>query len=77
MFYFNFEKYILNSKNYYLNLTFKYELSQPCFEESVRITLALPEWELGSLSGLLKVQSLIAGVKTPPIVFLFISLENY
>jgi hypothetical protein len=42
-------------------------MSQPHFDESVRMRLTLPEWGLGSLSGLLKLQSSIAGVKTPRI----------
>jgi hypothetical protein len=52
-------------------------LSQPYFEKSVRMRLTLLEWELGSSSGLSKLQSLIAGVNTPCIVTFFISLESY
>jgi hypothetical protein len=39
--------------------------------------LTLPKWELGSPLGLPKLQSLIAGVKTPRIGALFITLESY
>jgi hypothetical protein len=39
--------------------------------------LTLPKLGLGSPSGLLKLQSLIAGVKTPHIEVFFISLESY
>jgi hypothetical protein len=49
----------------------------PYFEESVRMRLTHPEWELGSPPGLPKLQSSIAGVKTPRIVAFFISLEIY
>jgi hypothetical protein len=52
-------------------------LSQPYFEESVRMRLTFPEWELGSLWGLQKLQSSILGVKTPHIGVFFISLEIY
>jgi hypothetical protein len=52
-------------------------MSQPYFEKSVRMTLTFPEWELGSPPGLPKLQSSIAGVKTPCIVAFFISLEIY
>jgi hypothetical protein len=52
-------------------------LSQPYFEESVRMRFTLSKWELGSLSGLLKFQSSIVGVKTPRLVAFFISLESY
>jgi hypothetical protein len=52
-------------------------MSQPYFEKSVRMRFTLPKWELGSLPGLLKLQSLIAGVKTPRIVAFFISLKIY
>ncbi len=37
----------------------------------------LPKWGLGSPSGLRKLQSSIAGVKTPCIGVFFISLEIY
>ncbi len=39
--------------------------------------LTLPKWGLGSPSGLLKLQSSIAGVKTLRIGAFFISLESY
>jgi hypothetical protein len=52
-------------------------MSQPYFEESVKMRLTLPEWELGSPLGLPKFQSSIAGVKTPHIITSFISLESY
>jgi len=39
--------------------------------------LTLPRLGLGSPSGLPKLQSLIAGVKTPRIGAFFISLESY
>jgi hypothetical protein len=55
----------------------KFYLSQPHFEESVRMRLTLPEWGLGSPSRLPKLQSSIIGVKTPRIVASFISLESY
>jgi hypothetical protein len=41
------------------------------------MTLTLPKWGLGSLPGLPKLQSRIAGVKTPRIGVFFITLENY
>ncbi len=50
-------------------------MSQPYFEKSVRMRLTLSKWELGSLPGLPKLQSSIAGVKTPRIVVFFMSLE--
>jgi hypothetical protein len=45
--------------------------------ESVRMKLTLPKWGLGSPSGLSKVYSSIARVKTPHIGAFFISLEKY
>jgi hypothetical protein len=39
-------------------------LSQPHFWKSVRMTLRLPKWGLGSPPGLPKLESSIAGVKT-------------
>jgi hypothetical protein len=45
--------------------------------KSERMTPSLPKWGLGSLLGLLKFQSSIAGVKTPCIELFFISLESY
>jgi len=41
------------------------------------MTLTLPKWGLGSPSGLPKLQSSIAEVKTPCLEAFFISLENY
>jgi hypothetical protein len=55
----------------------RYSLSQPHFWKSVRMTLTLPKWGLGSPRGLLKLQSWIAWVKTPCIWVFFISLESY
>jgi hypothetical protein len=52
-------------------------MSQPYFWKSVRMTLALPKWGLGSPMGLPKLQSLIARVKTPRLGAFFISLESY
>ncbi len=45
--------------------------------ENVRVKLTFPKWGLGSPPGLLKLQSSIAGVKTPRIGVFFISLESY
>ncbi len=50
---------------------------QPHFWKSVRMTLTLPKWGLGSLSGLPKLQSLITEVKIPRIETFFTSLESY
>jgi hypothetical protein len=47
------------------------------FWESVRMKLTLSKWGLGNPPGLLKLQSSIAGVKTPCIGVFFISLESY
>ncbi len=52
-------------------------LSQPHFWKSVRMTLTLLKWGLGSPSRLSKLQSSIAGVKKPCLEAFFISLENY
>jgi hypothetical protein len=52
-------------------------MSQPYFEESVKMKLTLLEWELGSPPGLSKLQSSIARVKTLRIGVFFISLESY
>jgi hypothetical protein len=41
------------------------------------MTFTLLKWELGSPSGLPKLQSSIVGVKTPRIEVFFISLESY
>ncbi len=43
---------------------------------SVRMTLALPKWGLGSSSGLLKIQNSTAGVKTPRFEVFFIPLKS-
>jgi len=51
-------------------------LSQPHFEGSVRSPLTLSKMGLGSPPGLSKLQSSIAGVKTPCIGVFFISLER-
>jgi hypothetical protein len=40
------------------------------------MTLTLPKWGLGSPLGLLKMQSSIAGVKTPRLEVFFIPLEK-
>jgi hypothetical protein len=45
--------------------------------KSVRMTPSLPKWGLGSPSGLPKLQSSIARVKTPCIESFFIPLESY
>ncbi len=45
--------------------------------KSGRMTLTLPKWGLRSLPRLLKLQSSIAGVKTPCIEAFFISLKSY
>jgi hypothetical protein len=55
----------------------KAKVSQPYFWRSERMTFTLPKWGLGSPLGLPKFQSSIAGVKTPHIEVLFISLESY
>ncbi len=52
-------------------------LLQPHFWKSVRMTLTLPKWGLGSPLGLSKLQSSIAGVKTPCLKAFFIPLEIY
>jgi hypothetical protein len=41
------------------------------------MTLTLLKWELESPPGLSKLQSSVAGVKTPRIEVFFISLESY
>jgi hypothetical protein len=53
------------------------QVSQPHFWKNVRMTLPLPKWVLGSPSGLPKLQSSIAGVKTPCLEAFLISLESY
>jgi hypothetical protein len=52
-------------------------MSQPYFEGSVKMKLRLLKFGLGSPPGFPKLQSSIAGVKTPLIGVLFISLERY
>jgi hypothetical protein len=51
-------------------------LSQPHFEASVRMKLALPKVGTWSPLGLLKRQRSIAGVKTPRFEVFFILLER-
>jgi hypothetical protein len=67
-----------------MNLTLPNEL--PLFEswsvttllwKSEKMTPSLPKWGLGSPSRLPKLQSLIAGVKTPCIEAFFIPLKIY
>jgi hypothetical protein len=50
---------------------------QPHFWKSVRMTLTLSKWGLGSPRGLPKLQSYIARAKTPRIEMFFISLKSY
>jgi len=52
------------------------KVSQPHFEASVRMKLALPKVGTWSPSGLLKLQSSIVGVKTPLLDVFFISWER-
>jgi hypothetical protein len=66
-----------NRRKVALRIVIREVMLQPYFEESVRMRFTLPEWELGSPSRLSELQSSIVGVKTPHIVALFISLENY
>jgi len=58
-----------------INILFR--MSQPHFWKSVRMTLTLSKWGLGSPSGLPKLQSSIARVKTPCLEAFFISLKIY
>jgi hypothetical protein len=51
-------------------------MSQPHFEASVRMKFTLPKVGTWSALGLLKIQSLIAGVKTPYIEVFFIPLKR-
>jgi hypothetical protein len=67
----------LNSRIHIPYTVIWYTLSQPYFWKSVRMTLTLPKWGLGSPPGLPKLQSSIAGVKTPCIKVFFKWLENY
>jgi len=52
-------------------------LLQPHFWKSVRMTVTLPKWGLGSPSGLPKFHSSISRVKTPHLEVFFMSLKNY
>jgi len=51
-------------------------MSQPHFEASVKMKLALPKVGSWSPLGLPKLQSSIAGVKTPHLEMFFIPLER-
>jgi len=53
-----------------------YLVSQPHFEASVKMTLALPKVGTWSPPGLLKLQSSIVGVKTPRLEVFFTLLER-
>ncbi len=63
----------------YTNYTYgqKHCMWQPHFWKSVKMTLTLPKWGLGSPLGLPKLQSSIIRFKTPCIGVLFISLKSY
>jgi hypothetical protein len=52
-------------------------VATPLLEECEDVTLTFPKWGLGSPPRLPKLQSKIAGVKTPRIGVFFISLESY
>jgi hypothetical protein len=52
-------------------------LLQPHFWKSVRMTLTLPKWGLGSPLGLPKLQSSIVRVKTHRFETFFMTLESY
>jgi len=77
-------KHVNSSSNLKINvkncvftfLDFSSLLSQPHFEGNVRSPLTLPKMGLGSPPGLLKTQSVIAGVKTLRIEVFFIPLER-
>jgi hypothetical protein len=56
--------------------TYIAKISQPHFGLSVRMKLTFPKVGTWSPPRLLKIQSLIAGVKTPRIEVFFISLES-
>ncbi len=58
----------------FLEMTFT--LSQPHFQGSVRSPLTFPKMGLGSPSGFLIIQNVIAGVKIPHIEVFFIPLER-
>jgi len=70
-----------NKEAFFLFVSTKYilshRLSQPHFWKSVRMTLTLLKWGLGSPPRLSKLQSSIVGVKTPRLEAFFISLESY
>jgi hypothetical protein len=51
-------------------------MSQPHFEGNVRLPLTLLKMGLESPLGFLKIQNVIAGVKTPCIEVFFIFLER-
>jgi hypothetical protein len=53
-----------------------WEMSQPHFGLSVKMKLTLPKVGTWNPLGLLKIQSLIVGVKTPCIGVFFIPLER-
>ncbi len=55
----------------------KLVVSQPHFWKSVRMTLTLLKWGLGSPLGLPKLQSSIAGVKTPCLEAFLMPLKRY
>ncbi len=60
------------------NFGIVWSLLQPHFWKSVRMTFTLLKWGLGSPPKLPKLQSSIAGVKTPCLKALFLlSLESY
>jgi hypothetical protein len=52
------------------------DVTTPLLEEC-EDDIPLSKWELGSPPGLPKLQSSIAGVKTPRLEAFFMSLENY
>jgi hypothetical protein len=68
--------YVSSPYSIWLIATSSY-LLQPHFWKSVRMTLTLSKWGLGSPLGLLKFQSLITGVKTPRLEAFFMTLESY
>jgi hypothetical protein len=73
-----FQKNNENPKYYVSCVIFQtYKMSQPHFWKSVRMTLKLPKWGLGSPPRLPKFQSSIARVKTPRLEEFFMSLESY
>ncbi len=75
-------KYRMKSNHWFLKpvKTLRFHvvpMSQPHFWKSVRMTLTLSKWGLRSPLGLPKLQSSIAGVKTPCLEAFFMSLERY